>query len=103
MSTQYDVTGSQQVTAQIVEAVAAQKEVDPLDLQPLYEIVDPEALEALFAPTSAGTERDGRIEFTYAGCRVTLAAAGERTITVGDATTSGQDHNNSFGRQELLD
>lgn len=103
MPTQYDVVSSQSVTAQIVEAVAARNGADPLDLQPLYETVDPEALEALFAPTADGTGRGGQIEFTYAGCRVTLVAAEEQTITVENATPSGSDRDRSSGRQQLLD
>lgn len=102
--TQYEVTSSRQVSTQIIEAVADCEGVDPLDLQPpLYEVVDPEALEALFGSTVAGTERRGRIEFTYAGYRITVAVAGERTITVDETAASARDRDQGPETQQLLD
>ncbi|QLK27871.2 hypothetical protein HYG81_13425 [Natrinema zhouii] len=104
MSTQYDVTETRQVTTQIVEAVAARKGVDPLNVRPpLYDVVNPEALEALFAPTAAGAERAGRIEFTYADCRITVVAAETVSITVEAITPSEQNRDRSSGRQQLVD
>lgn len=106
MPTQYTIADGQQVSTRVLEAVADYNGVDPLELRPpLYEIIDPEALEALFAPTAAGAERNGRIEFTYADCRITLAAGAEGTITVDDATASarGLDRGSEPGQRQSLD
>lgn len=104
MSTRYTITDGHQVSTQILEAVADHNGVDPLELRPpLYETVDPEALEALFAPTAAGTERSGRIEFTYAGCRITLVADAEGTITVEEATPPTRGRDRGSEQQQLLD
>ncbi|RKD93354.1 HalOD1 output domain-containing protein [Halopiger aswanensis] len=85
MPTQYTVADDESLTVQLVQAIADAADVDPVDLSPpLYDVVDPEALEALFAPTDGGTTRRGRIEFSYAAYRVTVSVAGgsEHQITI---------------------
>lgn len=90
--TQYSVADDESLTVQLVQAVADAADVDPVDLSPpLYDVVDPEALEALFAPTDGGTTRRGRVEFSYAEYRVALSVDGDSehqiTIAVSDADT----------------
>lgn len=41
-------------------------------LQPLYNVIDPEALDSLFETTSSETARQSAVEFTYEGCAVTI-------------------------------
>ncbi|MFB6183036.1 MAG: HalOD1 output domain-containing protein [Haloarculaceae archaeon] len=48
------------LTTAVVEEVARAKGVDVLDLDPLYESVDLDTLDDLFA-----SGFDGRVEFTY--------------------------------------
>lgn len=101
--TQYDVTDTRDVSIRLLEAVADYRGVDPLELRPpLSEVVDPEALEALFAPTVAGAKRCGRIELTYADCRITITGGDDRTITVADVP-SGPDSNREPERLQLVD
>ncbi|MFC7137959.1 HalOD1 output domain-containing protein [Halobaculum litoreum] len=47
------------VSAVVVEAVAKARDVDPIRLPPLYDWIDPDALDALFG---AGGAADGRRE-----------------------------------------
>jgi|AntDeeMetagen192_2_1112575.scaffolds.fasta_scaffold23452_1 hypothetical protein len=54
------------VTKIIVE-IAETKDVDPIDLDPLYESIDPDAVNALLKKGFSGT-----IEFSHAGCAVTV-------------------------------
>ena len=54
----------------IIEAVAAEKAVEPTALPPLYESVDPETLDSLFEETDSGTVRKIAIEFVYDGSLV---------------------------------
>ncbi|WP_254864390.1 HalOD1 output domain-containing protein [Halovivax gelatinilyticus] len=57
------------LTMAITDAVADATDSEPLELTPLYEAIDPDALGALFA----GRESTGKeITFTYEGRRVTV-------------------------------
>jgi hypothetical protein len=58
----------------VVEAVAEAIETDPKDLQPIYEAIDPDALNQLFE--SAHQFRRGCIMFRYEGCSITVDADG---------------------------
>jgi hypothetical protein len=60
------------LTAEVLAAVAEREGVEPIDLEPpLHDVVDPDALEALFADAIDGTAReDVSVEFTYRGHRV---------------------------------
>ena len=70
------------VSQRVITAVATTKETDPVDLDPLYEAIDPDALDALY-------EQDGferakppeRIEFAYCGCKVAVAWDGSITVS----------------------
>lgn len=56
----------------VVRAVANARDADPTDLEPLYNAVDPDALDALFTDGHA----DDRIVFRYCGHEVTVYADG---------------------------
>lgn len=58
----------------IVTAVADATDTDPQDLPPLYDVVDPDALNSLFA-RPATTVRRVRLE--YAGHEVVVRGSGE--------------------------
>lgn len=70
------------VSQAVVEAVSEREGVDltefePPEFDPLYTVVDPEALDALFAPTHGGEERtDGSVTFEYEGYTVTVHSDG---------------------------
>ena len=65
----------------IVTAVASARDVDPFDLNPpLGEVVDPDALDALFA---GRPETTGTVTFDYAGHAVQVHSDGR--VDVGDA------------------
>lgn len=61
----------------VVEAIAAELETDPVDLDPLYHAIDPEALDALF---TAETPAGARLEFAYGDH--TVEVRGDGTILV---------------------
>jgi hypothetical protein len=66
----------------VVRAVAALKGVDADDLSiTLNEIVDPDALERIFAPRPNGApRRGGELRFVLADCSVTVGP--DRTVVV---------------------
>jgi hypothetical protein len=71
------------VTEAILTAVATATGNDPLELPPLYSVIDPDALEALFDPPAYdGSDQRLTVTFEYADCRVTAKAHG--TVMVED-------------------
>ncbi|MFC7231403.1 HalOD1 output domain-containing protein [Saliphagus sp. GCM10025308] len=69
----------------VVEAVAAATGSTPESIPPLYEVVDPEALDQLFEPTShVPSLRTGVVEFRFHGCDVTVSTSGQTTVTVSE-------------------
>ena len=76
------------VSQTVVLAVAEATGEDPIELPPLYDTVDPDALNELFDSDAPGAERvDGHVEFAYADCDVTVRADGR--VTVAPAAESG--------------
>lgn len=70
-----DELTAEDVTMDVVRAVADRKGVEPTDIdERLYDAVDAEALARLFA----GTDR-GRVTFEFAGVSVEVTAAGDVT------------------------
>lgn len=73
-------------TKAIVEAVAAAEDVPPEEVvpptyEPLHDVVDPQALDALFAPKRNGTPRvGGRVSFEFCGYEVTVHEDGSITL-----------------------
>lgn len=74
---------SEPISQSVVDAVAGAEGVDPLDLEdPLYEVVDPDALDALFQSESAAVE--GHVEFRYYGYEVTVTGSGHVSLEAVD-------------------
>lgn len=68
-------------SAAVVEMVAIAADREPFGLQPLFDAIDPEALDALVA--SDGTERaaDTFVSLRYAGHDVTVRSDGEVAVS----------------------
>jgi hypothetical protein len=61
----------EELSTEIVRAIAAREGVDPTELPPLACVIDVESLTRLFeAPLDDGGVTNGFVEFTYAGYRV---------------------------------
>ncbi|SIR86934.1 hypothetical protein SAMN05421858_4196 [Haladaptatus litoreus] len=66
---------SDSLTERIVAAVAETDDQSVDDLEPLYEVIDPDALNTLFGPHVDGSSRTvGEISFQYAGYWVTVSS-----------------------------
>lgn len=75
-----NVCDDRTVSETVVAAVAEATGRDPLDLDPLYDVVDPDALDGLF--DSRGTQpNSAEITFSMAGCRVVARGDGEVVVT----------------------
>lgn len=75
------------IAVAIVQAVAEKRGVDPHELPPLYEWVDPEAVKRVFQRPLYGSTGDRQFVFEYTGHTVTVEQSEELSITVDDATT----------------
>lgn len=73
------------VHERVIAAIADGKSVDATALDPLYETVDPEALDALFKPGVTG-----RVEFTYEGHDVAVGSDGHVSVD-GSEVDAGSD------------
>ena len=77
-----DLSEPDSVVTEIVTAVAQLRGEGPESLEPLDCYVDSDALAELFTPAFAGEQRGpGRVDFTYAGCSVTLTSDGQVIVT----------------------
>lgn len=72
------------VAQSIVREVATLEEVAPHELPPLYETVDPEALDQTLESLDAG---EGSITFTYTDYVVIVDSAGNVTVSGNNATS----------------
>lgn len=79
---------SRSLTEAVIEAVAEAKDVEETAFEPLYEVIDPDALEGLFERRRDGTPRTrGRLVFTLAGCEVVVHA--DEAVEVTSSATTG--------------
>jgi hypothetical protein len=68
------------ISKRVVQTVAKTTNTDALELPPLYDAIDPDALDTL-----VGAMSDGTVSFIYAGHEVTVASDG--TISLGTHPT----------------
>jgi len=76
-----DWTQAPSVSMAVVEAVADAEDVDPLDLEPLNDAIDPDALDSLFS--QGGAPADGsvhEVSLQFNGCHVTVRDTGEVVV-----------------------
>jgi len=68
------------LSRKVVSAVSETRDTDELELEPLYRVIDPEALDSLFAgrKTDSGPGR-GTVSFRYSGFEVTVVETGGAT------------------------
>ena len=70
---EYEIGDGESVSTAVVRVVSAVRGREPHSLQPLADVVDPAALDALFDPRYDGTPRTGgRLSFLYSDCHITI-------------------------------
>lgn len=59
----------------VLREVASEEGVDPIDLAtPLYDVIDPDALDTLFAADTSGDEQGSiQVEFNYHGYEIVVS------------------------------
>ncbi|ELZ06314.1 hypothetical protein C482_00790 [Natrialba chahannaoensis JCM 10990] len=68
---QYDYDTNHTASLAVVEAVSTVADCDPTALPPLYDTIDPDALDALFSEQTAADVRP-EVSFTYNQYDVTI-------------------------------
>lgn len=76
----HDWTSTEPLSSTILTALADVKNVEPTELEPLYEHIDPDALESLFDPDGDGLRTDGHVSFSFADHYVTIHGHGEYAV-----------------------
>ena len=76
----HDWTSAEPLNSTILTALADVKDVEPTELEPLYEHIDPDALESLFDPDGDGLRTDGHVSFSFADHYVTIHGHGEYAV-----------------------
>lgn len=74
---------SEQASIVLIETVASLRGCDPTDLEPLYEIADPEALDALCNVET--TAAPLHLSFEYGGYRIVAGSDGRIELSASDA------------------
>lgn len=84
-------TTADSVTVEIVNAVAEETDRSPKALPSLYDVVDPDALNALMTPTPNMTREasDVEVSFEFADCTVTVSSADGVDVATGAAAPPG--------------
>jgi len=68
---EYEIGSDERVSTAVVRAVSAVEGRPLRSMPPLADVLDPDALDALFVSRDDGTPRTGgRLSFVYSECRV---------------------------------
>lgn len=68
-----EIGPNESVSSGVIRAVTAVTGQKPDSLDPLTEVIDPDALDALFDPPANEVEEAaGSLSFNYCGCRITI-------------------------------
>lgn len=69
----YAIGEDERPSEAVVRATARLTDTSPLDLEPLYDVVDPDQLDGLFAESGDRAIPDERsVTITFNGCRVSV-------------------------------
>lgn len=89
---------TESLASAIITEIAEQEGTDPTKIDPpLYDVLDPDALDSLFVPTKAGRARSGgHVAFIYCGYEVTAFSDGDvRARELTDSVDSDSPMKNS--------
>lgn len=78
----HDWSGDEPLSFSVVRAVSMLAGEEPEALQPLYEVIDPDALDSLFTDRAG---RNGTLSFSLDGYDVTIHADGSIVVERADA------------------
>lgn len=98
-TTQGETYEGQSTSQRVITAVADETGKDVTEVGPLYHVIDPDALDRLFSATRGSGRNQGYVEFTFAGCDVTVRGNGEVEVTQREMTVGAPDDSDSESRR----
>lgn len=76
----YQADPDQPLSVAVISAIAAQSDLDMVavadEFEPLYNVIDPTALDSLFDSSTELDRAGGSVTFTYAGHTITVDTTG---------------------------
>mgnify|MGYP006286281055 FL=1 len=76
------IRGENETAAEsVVRAVSELTGTDPEAMDPLYDVVDPDALNALCEPETSGEGASPRVSFQFGGCTVVVYGEGRTVVS----------------------
>lgn len=81
----YTLGDDESPSTSVVKATALLTDTSPLDLDPLYDVIDPEHLDGMVR-SSSDDPGSVEISFRYSGCEVTVTPAAVHLRNVRDET-----------------
>ena len=96
---EYEIGPNEFASTAVVRAVSAVEGCEPWSLRPLADVLDTDALDALFESRANGQPRTGgRLSFVFSDCRVSIDNGEFLTIELLESprrvTTDGRSHGN---------
>lgn len=96
-----EIGDSESVSGAVIRAVSAVKGRKPASLQPLGEVIDPDALDVLSDPwANEGRQTDSPLSFRYSGCHITIEHSELLTIEELEPTDRLSAQSDGTGRAE---
>lgn len=80
----HEVAESERHSRAVLRAVASVRNTPELELDPLYESVDPDVVDGLFDRPAPEDSAENSVTFEYAGCRVTVTRTEVRVRELSD-------------------
>ena len=81
----YQAQPDQPLSEAVIEAIAADSDLDALEIAdefgPLYDAIDPSALDSLFQSAGGANRTVGCVTFVYAGYRISVDQTGQVALT----------------------
>ncbi|WP_226012265.1 HalOD1 output domain-containing protein [Halomicrobium salinisoli] len=78
----YRLSEGESLSQAVVHTLAHVRGVEPTNLDVrLFDAVDPDALDDLFAPADGASERSGSVAFEIAGCRIEIHGTSRVLVT----------------------
>lgn len=87
VDSRYEKDGSQTPSEAIIEAVATAADVEPIELPPLYEFIDPDALDTLFQQHEGASDAEAVLSFRIDNWNVFVRADGHLRVCDGTKPT----------------